>query len=274
MIFLDKLRAIQGTNNSLLCIGLDTDSGKLPKFLKKHANPQYEFNRQIIAATKDLVCAFKINSAFYEAEGERGWSAMRETLHCVPSSAISIADAKRGDIRNSSERYARIFLEEFKFDAITINPYMGKDSVAPFLRSPEQCAFILALTSNAGAKDFQRLKVGKKFLYQKVIETAMKWNGKKNIGFVAGATNPKDLKSIRNYAPTVPLLIPGVGAQGGSVKAAVQYGCDLKGEMAIINVSRSILYASGGEDFAESARREATKIRDEINFWREKFFKR
>ena len=274
MIFLDKLRAIQRSNNTLLCIGLDTDTAKLPSFLKKHATPQYEFNKQIIAATKDLVCAFKINSAFYEAEGELGWSAMRETLRSVPSSAISIADAKRGDIGNSSERYARIFLEELKFDAITVNPYMGKDAVAPFLQSAAQCAFILALTSNAGAKDFQRLKVGKKFLYQKVIETAMKWNGKKNIGFVAGATNPKELRSIRKHAPTVPLLIPGVGAQGGSVKAAVQYGCDKNGEMAIINVSRSILYASGGEDFAESARREATKIRDEINFWREKFFKR
>jgi orotidine-5'-phosphate decarboxylase len=274
MSFLDKLRAIQRANNSLLCIGLDTDSAKLPKFLKTHANPQYEFNKRIIAATKDLVCAFKINSAFYEAEGERGWSAMRETRRSVPSSVISIADAKRGDIGNSSEQYARIFLKEFKFDAITINPYMGEDSVAPFLQSSEQCAFILALTSNAGAKDFQRLKVGKKFLYQKVIETAMKWNEKKNIGFVAGATNPKELRSIRTYAPTVPLLIPGVGAQGGSVKAAVQCGCDKNGAMAIINVSRSILYASSGEDFAESARREATKIRDEINFWREKFFKR
>jgi orotidine-5'-phosphate decarboxylase len=274
MIFLDKLRAIQRSNNTLLCIGLDTDTAKLPSFLKKHATPQYEFNKQIIAATKDLVCAFKINSAFYEAEGELGWSAMRETLRSVPSSAISIADAKRGDIGNSSERYARIFLEELKFDAITVNPYMGKDAVAPFLQSADQCAFILALTSNAGAKDFQRLKVGKKFLYQKVVETAMKWNEKKNIGFVAGATNPKDLKSIRDHAPTVPLLIPGVGAQGGSLKEAVHYGCDKNGEMAIINVSRSILYASGGEDFAESARREATKIREEINFWREKFFKR
>lgn len=274
MNFITKLRAIQRANNTLLCIGLDTDPAKLPSFLKTQANPQYEFNRRIIAVTKDLVCAFKINSAFYEAEGERGWSAMRETLRSVPSSTISIADAKRGDIGNSSERYSRIFFEEFKFDAVTVNPYMGKDSVAPFLQSPEQCAFILALTSNPGSKDFQQLRVGKKFLYEKVIETAMKWNEKKNIGFVVGATNPKELKSIRKYAPKVPLLIPGVGAQGGSVKAAVQHGCDINGEIAIINVSRSILYASSGEDFADSARREAIKIRDEINFWREKFFNR
>jgi len=273
MIFVDKLRAIQRTNNTLLCVGLDTDPAKLPKCLRTHKNPQYEFNRRIIAATKDLVCAYKINTAFYEAEGEHGWSVMRETRGALPSSSISIADAKRGDLGNSSERYARIFLEELKFDAVTINPYMGKDSVVPFLQSPEHCAFILALTSNRGARDFQRLKVGKKFLYEKVIETAMKWNGKKNIGFVAGATNPKELRSIRKQAPTVPLLIPGVGAQGGSVKAAVHYGCDINGEMAIINASRSILYASGGEDFAEAARTEAAKIRDEINFWREKFFK-
>jgi orotidine-5'-phosphate decarboxylase len=273
MIFIDKLRAIQRTNNSLLCIGLDTDPARLPAFLKAHENPQYEFNSRIIAATEDLVCAYKINTAFYEAEGEHGWSVMRETRRSLPLSAISIADAKRGDIGNSSERYARIFLDELKFDAVTISPYMGKDSVAPFFQSPEHCAFILALTSNHGAKDFQRLKVGKKFLYEKVIETAMKWNGKKNIGFVAGATNPKELQSIRKQAPTVPLLIPGVGAQGGSVKAAVHYGCDKNGEMAIINASRSILYASGREDFAEAARTEAARIRDEINFWREKFFK-
>ncbi len=273
MIFLDKLRAIQRTNNSLLCIGLDTDPGRIPASLQAHENPQFEFNRRIIAATEDLVCAYKINTAFYEAEGEDGWSAMRKTRRALPSSAISIADAKRGDIGNSSERYARIFLEDLKFDAVTINPYMGKDSVAPFLQSPEHGAFILALTSNPGARDFQRLKVGKKFLYEKVIETAMKWSGRKNIGFVVGATNPKELRSIRMQAPTVPLLIPGVGAQGGSVKAAVHYGCDKNGEMAIINASRSILYASGGEDFAEAARTEAAKIRDEINFWREKFFK-
>ena len=274
MVFLNKLRAIQRTKNTLLCIGLDTDSAKLPEFLKTYANPQFEFNKRIIAATKDLVCAFKINSAFYEAEGERGWSAMRQTVSELPASVISIADAKRGDIGNSSEQYARIFVEEFKFDSITVNPYMGKDSVEPFLRSPEQCAFILALTSNPGSKDFQRLKVGKKFLYEKIVETAMKWSVKKNIGFVAGATKPKELRSIRKLAPTAPLLIPGIGTQGGSVKEAVQYGCDKNGEMAIINVSRSILYASGGDDFAESARNEAIKIRDEINFWREKFFKR
>ena len=274
MNFLDKLRAIQRSNNSLLCIGLDTDPARLPPFLKTHENPQHEFNRQIIEATKDIVCAYKINAAFYEAGGERGWRAMRDTLGEIPSAVISIADAKRGDIGNSSEQYARTFFDDMKFDAVTVNPYLGKDSVAPFLLSPDQCAFILAITSNPGARDFQRLKVGKQFLYEKVVETAMKWNTKRNIGFVVGATKARELQSIRNKVPAVPLLIPGVGAQGGSVKSAVQHGCDKNGELAIINASRSILYASGGEDFAEAARREAIKIRGEMNFWREKSFKR
>lgn len=274
MTFHAKLHAIQRSNNSLLCIGLDTDVKKIPAFLRRKKNAQIDFNKQIIDATRDLVCAYKINMAFYEAEGERGWSAIRETLRIAPTSVVCIADAKRGDIGNSSERYAEIFLQKLKFDAVTISPYMGKDSVLPFLHSPEQCVFLLALTSNPGAKDFQRLKVGKKFLYEKVIETAMTWPGKKNIGFVVGATNAKELRSVRKIAHNAPLLIPGVGAQGGSVKTSVQYGCNQNGEMAIINASRSILYASGGEDFAEAARKEATKIRDEINFWREKFFKR
>ena len=189
-----------------------------------------------------------------------------------PSSTISIADAKRGDIGNSSERYVKIFLHELKFDAVTVNAYMGRDSVAPFLQSREQCAFILAVTSNPGAKDFQHLKIGKKFLYEKIIETALTWNAKKNVGFVAGATKPKELRSIRKKAPAIPLLIPGVGTQGGSIETAVRYGCDNKGYLAVINASRSIIYASNGENFAEAARAEAIKLREEINYWRGEIF--
>ncbi len=274
MNFTTRLLESQKKSNSLLCIGLDTDVAKLPEFLKSHANPQAEFNRRIIEATSDIVCAFKINSAFYEAEAEQGWRALRETRNSIPTDVISIADAKRGDIGNSSERYANIFLKELKFDAVTVNAYMGKDSVAPFIQSGEQCAFILAVTSNAGAKDFQRLKVGRKFLYEKVIEISLKWNTKKNIGFVAGATRPNELRSIRKKAPAVPLLIPGVGAQGGSIESAVRYGCDKNGYLAIINASRSIIYASSAEDFAEAARAEAIKLREEINSWRGRFFTR
>ena len=273
MNFTARLLQSQKKSNSLLCIGLDTDVAKLPEFLKSHENPQFEFNRRIIEATSDIVCAYKINSAFYEAEAERGWRALRETLRSIPPFSISIADAKRGDIGNSSERYASIFLNELKFDAVTINPYLGKDSVVPFIQSSEQCAFILAVTSNPGAKDFQYLKVGKKFLYEKVIETALKWNAKKNVGFVAGATKPNELRSIRKKAPAAPLLIPGVGAQGGSVETAVRYGCDNRGYLAIINASRSVIYASNGENFAEAARAEAIKLREEINYWRGRFFK-
>ncbi len=273
MNFPARLLRSQKKSNSLLCIGLDTDAAKLPEVLRLHENPQYEFNRRIIEATSDIVCAYKINSAFYEAEAEQGWRALRETLRSIPPSNISIADAKRGDIGNSSERYARIFLNELKFDAVTVNAYMGKDSIAPFLQSSEQCAFILAVTSNPGAKDFQYLKVGRKFLYEKIIETALKWNAKKNIGFVAGATKPNELRSIRKKAPSTPLLIPGIGAQGGSIEVAVRYGCDGKGYLAIINASRSIIYASNGENFAEAARAEAIKLREEINYWRGRFFK-
>jgi orotidine-5'-phosphate decarboxylase len=271
--FTARLLQSQKKSNSLLCIGLDTDATKIPEFLKSHKNPQYEFNRRIIEATSDIVCAYKINSAFYEAEAERGWRAMRESRLSIPPHVISIADAKRGDIGNSSERYAHIFLNELEFDAVTVNAYMGKDSIAPFIQSAEQCAFILAVTSNPGAKDFQYLKVGKKLLYEKVIEKTLQWSAKKNIGFVAGATKPNELRSIRKMAPTAPLLIPGVGAQGGSIESAVRYGSDKNGYLAIINASRSVIYASSGENFAEAARGEAIKIREEINNWREKFFK-
>lgn len=272
MTFLTKLKANQRRNNSLLCLGLDTDVAKLPVSLRTHATPQLEFNRRIIEATSDLVCCYKINSAFYEAEAEQGWRAMRETIQCIPPAIVTIGDAKRGDIGNSSERYAHIFLDELKFDAVTVNPYMGKDSVAPFLQSSEHCAFILAVTSNPGSKDFQYLKVGKKLLYEKVVATAMKWNGKKNVGFVVGATKPGTLRTIRAMAPSAPLLIPGVGTQGGSVQSAVRHGCDKHGFLAIINASRSILYASQGEDFAEAARKETLRLREEINEWRGRYF--
>lgn len=272
MTFIDKLRSIQQSNNSLLCIGLDTDVARIPEELKNYDRPQFEFNRRIIEATKDLVCAYKINSAFYEAEGEAGWRALSDTLNAIPPSVISIGDVKRGDIGNSSERYASAFLHKLRFDAVTLSPYMGKDSLAPFLQSAEQGAFVLAVTSNPGAKDFQHLKVGKKFLYEKVVEKALKWSSKKNLGFVVGATQPKELKLVRKAAPSVPLLIPGVGSQGGSLEMAVRYGCDKNGFMAVINASRSILFASDAEEFADAARKEAVKLREEINTWRGKFF--
>ena len=265
MTFTQRLRDIQLKQKSLLCIGLDVDADKIPPHLQSSSNPVLEFNRQIIEATHDLVCAFKPNLAFYEAMGERGFTTLRETLKLIPKSVLTIGDGKRGDIGNTAERYAKSLFDDFGFDSVTVNPYMGFDSVEPFLKNPEKGIFLLALTSNPGSKDFQRLKINGKPLYEKVVRTAKKWNINQNIGLVVGATHPRELKTIRKIVPEMPLLIPGIGKQGGDLKSAVRHGCDKNGQLAIINASRSIIYASSGKDFAEAARAEAKRMRDEIN---------
>ncbi len=270
--FLQKLRAIQRKNNSLLCIGLDTDVRKVPESLYRWGDPQYEFNRRIIDATKDIVCAYKFNIAFYESAGEHGWYTVHQSLARVPDDIITIGDGKRGDIASSAEMQAMLLCEDWEFSASTVNPYMGKDSVEPFLRRADQCAFLLALTSNKGAKDFQYLKSGGKPLYEHVARKALRWNTKKNIGLVVGATHPAEMKKIRSIAPKLPILIPGIGAQKGDLEAAVRYGCTADGDLAIINVGRSVIYASHGDDFAEKAREAALAIRDRINRIREKYF--
>jgi orotidine-5'-phosphate decarboxylase len=272
MSFYDKLRAIQKKNNSLLCIGLDPDLTRMPRHLHDHDNPVGEFCERIVEATNVLACAYKLNLAFFEALGERCWSTVHHVLSCIPPGIITIGDAKRSDIGNSAEIYARSLLDDFKFTATTVNAYMGEDSVQPFIKDPERGAFVLALTSNPGAKDFQYLKIGGKPIYEHVIAKGKKWNTQKNIGFVVGATRPAQLKRVRQLVPDMPLLIPGVGAQGGDVKLAVRYGCDVHGEMALINASRSILYASSGEDFADAAHSAATTLRDKMNKYREQFF--
>lgn len=272
MSFYAALRFIQKKNNSLLCIGLDSDLAKIPKHLHQRENPILEFNKQIIAATKDVVCAYKLNLAFYEALGEIGWRTVKETLGAIPLDVVTIGDAKRGDIGNTAEMYARSLRDDFGFTSSTVNPYMGFDSVEPFIRNEKHGAFILALTSNPGAKDFEYLKVREKPLYEHVIAKVKKWNTKQNCGLVVGATRPKEMQRVRKLAPAMPLLIPGVGAQGGDLQAAVRYGCDKNGEMAVINSSRGIIYASGGEDFAEVALATALKLRDEMNTIREKCF--
>ncbi len=272
MLFTEKLRRIQRKRNSLLCIGLDTDPMKVPEFLYSYNDPQYEFNRRIIDATKDIVCAYKINLAFYEVVGEHGWYTVHQTLARIPDEIITFGDGKKGDIGNSAERYAKLILEDYEFDAATVNPYLGEDSVEPFLKRKEQCAFILTVTSNPGAKDFQFLRVNGKPLYEKVVQKIHQWNKKSNCGIVGGTTYPKVLKRLRELAPTLPFLLPGVGAQRGDLEAAVRYGCDENGELAIISSSRAVLYASSGEGFAEAARTAALKLRDAINRYREKFF--
>jgi orotidine-5'-phosphate decarboxylase len=268
MTFTQKLRDIQLKQNSLLCIGLDADADKIPPHLQSSVNSVLEFNRQIIEATHDLVCMYKPNLAFYEAMGERGLTTLRETLKLIPKSVLTLGDGKRGDIGNTAERYSKSLFDDFGFDSITVNPYMGFDSVEPFLKNPEKGVFLLALTSNPGSKDFQRLRINGKPLYEKVVRTAKKWNTNQNMGLVVGATHPRELKTIRKIVPEMPLLIPGIGKQGGDLKSAVRDGCDKNGQLAIINASRSIIYASSGKDFAEAARAEAGKLVEEMRSYR------
>jgi orotidine 5'-phosphate decarboxylase subfamily 2 len=272
MTFIEKLKKIQKKNNSLLCIGLDTDVAKVPESLYRWGDPQYEFNRRIIDATKDIVCAYKFNIAFYESVGEHGWYTVHQSLARIPEEIVTIGDGKRGDIASSAQRQAMLLCEDWEFSGTTVNPYMGKDSIDPFIKRKDQCAFVLAVTSNKGAKDFQYLKLNGKPLYEHVVRMASKWNTKKNLGLVVGATRPAELKRIRALAPTMPILIPGIGAQKGNLETAVHYGCTAEGNLAILNVGRSIIYASREDDFAEKAREAALKIRNLINHHREKYF--
>lgn len=262
MKFYDKWRQCKETNNSLVCVGLDTEIDLIPEFLLGEANPIFAFNRSVIDATCDFVSAYKLNSAFYEAYGINGIYALKQTRDYISSNIPVILDAKRGDIGNTSKMYARMAFKEFGFDAITVNPYLGGDSIKPFLEYEDKYTFVLCLTSNPGASDFQLQ--GEPPLYLRVAEFVNKWNTKGNCGLVVGATRPEELREIRQKVPDVILLVPGVGAQGGRVKDVIKYG---NGEL-IINASRSIIYASREADFAQKAREETIKLRDEINKWR------
>jgi len=268
MTFIDKLRRASRKNNSLLCVGLDVDLDRIPGFLLAEKDPVGVFNRAIVEATADLVCAYKPNVAFYEALGEDGWRALGQTRQFVPGEIPTIADAKRGDIGNTARMYARAFFQDLGFDAITVSPYMGFDAVEPFLKYGDKCAFVLCLTSNPGAEDFQRLSGDRGFLFQEVARQVVDWSQHGSCGLVVGATQAGDLKRVREIAPHLPILIPGVGAQGGDLASAVRNGVDASGELAIVNVARSVLYASDGRDFAKQARREAIRLRDEINKYR------
>jgi orotidine-5'-phosphate decarboxylase len=265
MHFTKKLKKILRVSDSHLCIGLDTDVRELPVFLKSYDDPVIEFNNLIVECTKDLVCAYKLNAAFYERMGESGWNAIRGTLKSIPQEVVTIADAKRGDIENVSERYAQVFLDELGFDAITVHPYMGSDSVRPFIRRKNKFVFLLALTSNYGSGDFQLLKVGKKPLYEIVIEKAQEWNNHK-IGFVVGANHTKELSLISREYPDVPMLIPGIGAQKNSLEKVLS---SLEHNLFIINQSRSIIYsapkAKDEAEFKSIIRESALKARDEIS---------
>lgn len=238
---------------SYLCIGLDTDINKIPKHLLSVADPVFEFNRQIIDATKDYCVSYKINTAFYEANGSKGWESMEKSVNYIPSTHFKIADAKRGDIGNTSAQYANAFFKMLNFDAITVAPYMGEDSISPFLKYENKWAILLALTSNSGAKDFELQKSGDEFLYEKVLRTASSWGHSDNLMFVVGATQPAEFVNIRKIVPGHFLLVPGVGTQGGSLKEISEKAL-IKDCGLLVNVSRSVIYASGQEDFADRAR--------------------
>jgi orotidine-5'-phosphate decarboxylase len=257
---------------SFLCIGLDTDSTKLPEHLSKFDDPVAEFNRRIIEATYDLCVAYKPNLAFYEADGIKGWQSLEKTINCIPKECFTIADAKRGDIGNTSSMYARAFFERYGFDSVTVAPYMGRDSVKPFLAYEGKWAIVLALTSNEGAADLQMLDVYelpqgrsevKTKLFEEVLTISQNWGTADNMMYVVGATQADHLVTIRKIVPDHFLLVPGVGAQGGSLAEVSRFGLNSQCGL-LVNASRSILYASSGEDFAERARAEAMKMQKEM----------
>ncbi len=260
MNFIDKLLNLARSNNSLLCIGLDPDPELMPPGVS-----MLDFNNAIIEATYDLVCAYKPNLAFYEAMGVEGLRALAATVGCIPDTVPVIGDAKRGDIGNTAKAYARALFEGYGFDAVTVNPYLGGDSLQPFIEYEDKGVFILCRTSNPGSADLQDLKIGKQPLYEVVARKALEWNEYGNIGLVVGATYPEDINRVRKICPDMPILIPGVGKQGGDLEAAVRNGVDANKEKAIINSSRGIIFASKGKDFAEAARAAAIETRDEIN---------
>lgn len=261
--FLEKLTSAARRNDSLLCVGLDPDPSLMP------IDDVAEFNRQIVEATADQVCAFKPNLAFYEALGERGWEVLRRTLDAIPRYIPVIADAKRGDIGNTSAAYAHAIFDVLGCDAMTANPYGGHDAMAPFLEYEDRGVFIWCRSSNPSASDFQDLEVDyeaqKRPLWQVVALLARRWNEAGNVGIVMGATYPEQLRVARELCPDMPILIPGVGAQDGNLAESVRAGIDALGGGAIISASRGVLYASRDSDFALAARSAAIRLREEIN---------
>ena len=248
---------------SYLCVGLDTDFEKIPKHLQSHPDAIFEFNKQIIDATKDLCVAYKINTAFYEVLGSKGWDIMEKTVNYIPKDHFTIADAKRGDIGNTSTQYAKAFFETLSFDAVTVAPYMGADSVRPFLEFDSKWAIVLGLTSNSGSKDFEQQKIGDHFLYEEVLKTVSTWGTKSNLMFVIGATKASLLADIRTIIPDHFLLVPGIGFQGGSLEDVSKYGLN-KDCGLLVNASRAIIYASEKEDFAAEARAVALQYQTEM----------
>ena len=249
---------------SFLCVGLDADLEKIPDHLLELDDPIFEFNKQIIDATKDYCVAYKPNLAFYESLGVKGWESLQKTMEYIPSDIFTIADAKRGDIGNTSKMYAKTFFEYFNFDSVTVAPYMGNDSVSPFLEFSNRWVILLAATSNVGGLDFQYKKIeGGKRVFEEVLEKSLEWGNEENLMYVVGATRAEMLSDVRAIVPDAFLLVPGVGAQGGSLEEVVKYGmnntCGL-----LVNSSRGIIYAGSGNDFASAAGKKSKELQSQM----------
>lgn len=267
--FTSRLLESSRRNDSLLCVGLDVDPAKVPEPLRGRPDWVVEYNRGIIEATSDLVCAYKPNLAFYEALGTGGLEALARTVESIPNWIPVIGDAKRGDVGHTARAYARALFDGFGFHAVTVNPYLGMDSVEPFLAYEDRGVFLLCKTSNPGSGDFQDLRCetvdGTLALYQVVATKAASLDAPGRVGLVVGATYPQELSNVRRIAPTLPILIPGVGAQAGDLEKTVEFGTDAAGEMAVINSSRQVIQASSGADWRDAARSAAAELRDSIN---------
>lgn len=264
MTYLQKLQAVVKKNNSNVVIGLDSDITKIPKCFHKYSDPVYEFNHYIMCSTKDIVAGYKMNMAFYESAA--GYKTLERTLKYIPNNLLKICDAKRGDIGNTDEMYAKTFFDEMNFDAITFQPYMGYDSLEPFINRKDKFTYVLALTSNEGSKDFQKLKVGKKFLYEKVIKKCVEWNKNNNIGFVFGSNYVKEIGKYSKKLPDYPLLIPGVGSQHGEAGVLLK---NLHNKNFVINSSRGIIYAAAEDverkEFERIVRAKTIELNNQIN---------
>ncbi len=264
MGFHEKYSRSADKNRSLVCVGLDPDPKRLPEHLEGKSDAVLTFLRDIVLATQDLVCAYKPNFAFYGAMGVSGWETLIGVVETIPDDIPVILDYKAGDISNTASRYAAMAYEQLKVDAVTVNPLLGRDSVMPFLDYKDRCAFLLCLTSNPGSADLQRLSADGKPLYETLACKAVSWSADGPCGLVVGATHPDEMRKVRDIAPNLPILVPGIGAQGGETENVIINGQDASGRGLLINASRSILYASGGLDFADTAREVTESLRQRI----------
>jgi orotidine-5'-phosphate decarboxylase len=262
--FNERLNQLISGKSSFLCVGLDPDMEKIPAHLKYENNPIDLFLREIVSVTRDHVIAYKANLAFFECEGKNGLEALHNLTSIIPSDVILILDGKRADIENTSKKYAHAYFDQLGAHAVTVNPYLGYDAVKPFLDYTDRGTFVLALTSNRGAEDFQFLQIGTEPLFQYVAKRVQKWNTKNNCGLVVSAKEIEELKILRRILPDMPFLIPGVGAQGGSLKDVMKYGRDRSGTGMLVNIGRSIIYAGSGKDFATKVKARVKSYVDEM----------